>query len=218
MADTDEHRRRRQAITWYEQGVSFTEIIRRLERSREWLAKWLRRYRELGWEGLQDRSRAPHTRPRRIPEWLERAILQWRQRLDSVPCARGVSPEWGPRSSGKRCTAAAPSRSPASRPSSVCCGAMATPGVRLADGPIRLSPIPLHVPHTLEISTRMTWWAPVTCAGARRSPLLCPRHPGRGGARRCPLGGSPQNGAGALPALRAGLAYLGDPTRLPVRQ
>lgn len=82
MVETDEYQRRQQAITWYEQGVPFTEITRRLGRSRDWLAKWLQRYRQLGWEGLRDRSRAPHTSPRRLPEWLEAQILQWRQRLE----------------------------------------------------------------------------------------------------------------------------------------
>lgn len=82
MAEADEYRRRQQAITWYEQGVPFTEIIRRLERSRQWLAKWLGRYRQLGWEGLHARSRAPHRKPRRLPAWLEAHILRWRQRLE----------------------------------------------------------------------------------------------------------------------------------------
>lgn len=82
MAASDEHRRREQAITWYEHGISFSEIIRRLGRSREWLAKWLRRYRECGWDGLRDRSRAPHTRLRRLPEGVEQDILHWRQRLE----------------------------------------------------------------------------------------------------------------------------------------
>jgi hypothetical protein len=63
MVETDEYQRRQQAITWYEQGVPFTEITRRLGRSRDWLAKWLQWYRQLGWEGLRDRSRAPHASP-----------------------------------------------------------------------------------------------------------------------------------------------------------
>lgn len=82
MAASDEHRRREQAIIWYRHGISFTEIIWRLGRSHEWLAKWLRRYRELGWDGLRDRSRAPTTRPRRLPEGVEQEILQWRRRLE----------------------------------------------------------------------------------------------------------------------------------------
>lgn len=82
MAASDEYRRREQAIAWYEQGIPFTEIIRRLGRSREWLAKWLRRFREFGWAGLRDRSRAPHTRPRRLPKGVEQEILHWRQRLE----------------------------------------------------------------------------------------------------------------------------------------
>ena len=56
----DEKPRRRQAVRWYVAGMRFTEICERLDRHSTWLAKWIKRYRQGGWNGLRDRSRRPH--------------------------------------------------------------------------------------------------------------------------------------------------------------
>ena len=46
-------------------GVSVAELCRRFGISRETGFQYLRRYREEGVAGLTDRSRRPHTSPRR---------------------------------------------------------------------------------------------------------------------------------------------------------
>lgn len=48
---------------------------------------WLRRYRELGVEGIAERSRKPHRSPERTEPELERQVVQLRQRY----------PDWGAR-------------------------------------------------------------------------------------------------------------------------
>ena len=60
QVQSDELRRRHQAIRWYLRGGRCTEICERLGRHGTWLAKWLRRYHAEGWDGLRDRSRRPH--------------------------------------------------------------------------------------------------------------------------------------------------------------
>jgi transposase len=71
----DEMYRRRQAVRWYLRDVPFTEICLRLDRHSSWLTKWLKRFREEGWDGLHERSRRPHrfraqTSPRVVDEVL----------------------------------------------------------------------------------------------------------------------------------------------------
>lgn len=48
---------------------------------------WLRRYRELGVEGIRERSRKPHRSPERTHRELERQVVELRQRY----------PDWGAR-------------------------------------------------------------------------------------------------------------------------
>lgn len=61
MPDRDaELKLRSLAIQWYQHGTPFTTICQRLGRSRQWLSRWLRRFRTGGWAELVDRSRRPH--------------------------------------------------------------------------------------------------------------------------------------------------------------
>ena len=62
-----------------EAGWTQAEVARRFRVSRPTVAKWVRRYRELGASGLEDRSSAPHRHPRRVPPELERAICAVRR-------------------------------------------------------------------------------------------------------------------------------------------
>jgi putative transposase len=66
---------------------SVTEACRVFGISRPTGYKWLRRYAEEGWEGLRDRSRAPHSCPHRTSERAEREILE----------AWSVHSDWGPK-------------------------------------------------------------------------------------------------------------------------
>jgi len=66
-----EYGTRGRAVRLHRAGVPFSEICRRLRRSRGWLSKWLHRFRSSRWAGLRTQSR----RPRRIPRRSSRAVV-----------------------------------------------------------------------------------------------------------------------------------------------
>lgn len=66
-------------------GYSISELARRRGVSRKTAFKWIERYQEHGWEGLEDRSRAPHHQARAISEQMEQRILEFKARW----------PHWG---------------------------------------------------------------------------------------------------------------------------
>jgi transposase len=76
-------RRRRQAVRWYLRGMAFTEICSRLERHGTWLAKWLKRFHDEGWDGLRDRSRRPLRFRAQTPQRIVDEILAIRSVLES---------------------------------------------------------------------------------------------------------------------------------------
>jgi transposase len=78
-----EYERRYYAIQLYEQGIRFNEILSIVRRSKGWLAKWIKRYREEGVGGIRDRSCAPKTVWRKTPERIVRKILAIREELES---------------------------------------------------------------------------------------------------------------------------------------
>ncbi len=55
----NEYERRYRAIQLYNEGIGFNKILRLVQRCKDRLSKWLKRYRKHGAEGLKDRSRAP---------------------------------------------------------------------------------------------------------------------------------------------------------------
>ena len=66
-------------------GWSQAEVARQFRVSRATVVKWLRRRREAGAAGLEDRSSAPHGHPRRAPPELERRICAARRRQGVGP-------------------------------------------------------------------------------------------------------------------------------------
>ncbi|MDI3462317.1 MAG: hypothetical protein OJF50_001138 [Nitrospira sp.] len=62
------------AISW---------IARRLRRSREWVHKWIRRYRQGGPTWFLERSRRPHPMARRVSATFEQAVIRAHARLTS---------------------------------------------------------------------------------------------------------------------------------------
>ena len=60
-------------------GWPQAEVARRFRVSRHTVAKWLRRFREEGAAGLDDRRSAPRSHPRRTPPELERRICAVRR-------------------------------------------------------------------------------------------------------------------------------------------
>src|SRR5688572_28205502 len=85
---TDEMRRRHQAIRWYTRGMRFSEICERLDRHSTWLAKWVKRYREEGRDGLRDRSRRPYRFRAQTAERMINEILVLRESLERFPIHR----------------------------------------------------------------------------------------------------------------------------------
>ena len=59
-------------------GVSVAELCRRFAISRQTGFQYLRRYREDSMAGLKDRSRRPHTSPRRTVAAVETQVLELR--------------------------------------------------------------------------------------------------------------------------------------------
>jgi len=97
MNDQNEYEKRCKAIQLYNQGIRFSEIVRFVQRSKGWLAKWLNRFKENGINGLKDRSRAPKQIWRKTPDRMVKKILSTREELESHRTRRsafsGIGPE-----------------------------------------------------------------------------------------------------------------------------
>ncbi len=97
MNDQNEYEKRCKAIQLYNQGIRFSEIVRFVQRSKGWLAKWLNRFKENGINGLKDRSRAPKLIWRKTPDRMVKKILSTREELESHRTRRsafsGIGPE-----------------------------------------------------------------------------------------------------------------------------
>jgi len=77
----DEEERRRRAIAALREGRRPGDVCAELGRSREWLAKWQRRFAESGPAGLRGHSRAPKRQARQTSAAVIRAVLAARDRL-----------------------------------------------------------------------------------------------------------------------------------------
>lgn len=77
----DEAELRRRAIEMLREGRRPSEVARELGRSRQWLAKWRRRFEGAGAAGLREQSRAHLTHPETTPARIVRAVLAARERL-----------------------------------------------------------------------------------------------------------------------------------------
>lgn len=77
----DEEERRRRAIAALGAGRRPGDICAEFERSREWLAKWQRRFMEGGPDALGGQSRAPKHQARQTEPAVVRAVLAARLRL-----------------------------------------------------------------------------------------------------------------------------------------
>jgi transposase len=97
MNNQSEYEKRYKAIQLYKQGSRFKEILRLVQRSKGWLAKWLKRFKETGINGLKDRSRTPKKIWRKTPDRMVKKILSIREELESHRTRRsafsGIGPE-----------------------------------------------------------------------------------------------------------------------------
>ncbi len=83
MKKQNEYDIRHKAIQLYSKGIGFNQILQRVQRSKGWLSKWLRRYEEHGLEGLKDKSRAPKKIRRSTPQHMVKKVLSIRKELES---------------------------------------------------------------------------------------------------------------------------------------
>ncbi len=77
----DEEERRRRAIAALQSGRRPSDICEEVGRSREWLAKWQRRFAVEGEAGLRDRSPAPKHQARAPHARVVHAVLRVGDRL-----------------------------------------------------------------------------------------------------------------------------------------
>jgi putative transposase len=74
---------RRMAIMQIKQGKTQHEVATSLNRSPAWVAKWHSRFKQKGWAGLQEESRAPKTSSRRTPPEVKLAVCQARMEIEA---------------------------------------------------------------------------------------------------------------------------------------
>lgn len=93
------------AVELVRSGISVSEVAERLGVSRQAVYNWLERYRTDAERGLHDRSRRPHTSPRRTAEAIEQRVIAERRRwgFGSKKILRRLQDEqpevaWPPRS------------------------------------------------------------------------------------------------------------------------
>lgn len=79
--------RRKRAVEMVGEGVPKAEVARRVDRSREWVHKWWRRWSSDGPDGLVDQSRARHRQDRVTPVEVGVRVLEVRDALEANPVA-----------------------------------------------------------------------------------------------------------------------------------
>ena len=77
----DQRKIRISAVRRHLRGGSITRICRTLGKSRRWFYYWFHRYSPKNNRWANERSRAPHHQPRKLPKNTERLVCQVRRRL-----------------------------------------------------------------------------------------------------------------------------------------
>jgi len=80
---------RRTAIHLLRSGKTMTEVAQELGRSICWVCKWQARYKQDGWTGLHERTRAPKHQPMKLSEPVRQAIRQARSELEAEAARSG---------------------------------------------------------------------------------------------------------------------------------
>lgn len=71
---------RKEAVRLHLEGVSKTEIARRLKKSRRWVRRWIARYdEERGEKSLEDHSSAPKHKPEIYPQRIKNLVIKSRR-------------------------------------------------------------------------------------------------------------------------------------------
>jgi putative transposase len=81
QSDQVEAQQRRAAVQLYRAGVSVKNVVRKLNRSRSWVYKWVKYRTQHPWTRFRSGSRAPHHHPNQTPAATERRVLRIRDQL-----------------------------------------------------------------------------------------------------------------------------------------
>jgi Winged helix-turn helix/Integrase core domain len=81
--DASNDNQRQTVIHLLRSGKTPAEAAKELGRSRSWSYKWRERYRQSGWNGLKEQSRAPDHIARKTSEQMRQVILQTRSQLEA---------------------------------------------------------------------------------------------------------------------------------------
>ena len=81
--DATRANQRKSLIHLIRSGKKPAEAAEELGCKRSWAYKWWKRYREDGWDGLQEQSRAPKRHPNQTPEYVRAAIRRIRSELEA---------------------------------------------------------------------------------------------------------------------------------------
>ena len=102
MDEHPEEQARKTAIQLHNDGIPPVEIYTRLDRSKRWFFKWLRRYRSGDAEWYKEHSRAPARVLNKTPESIEKSILMARNKLESSKYAQigSLAIQWELKSMG----------------------------------------------------------------------------------------------------------------------
>ena len=85
MNNLSEREKRQQAVALYRQGMAVVEICGRLNRTRSWFYKWLRRFESGDCRWSKAQSRAPHRVANKTPPALVNLVLRIRKDLEMTP-------------------------------------------------------------------------------------------------------------------------------------
>ena len=83
---TKNYQDRTRAIHLLRQGITPKQVAVELNRSLSWVYKWRLRYKQGGWAGLQDLSRAPKQPAHTLPASVKAAIRKVRSQLEAEAC------------------------------------------------------------------------------------------------------------------------------------
>lgn len=97
MDKQNEYEKRCKAIHLHKEGYGFNKILQLVQRSKDWLSKWFHRYKEQGFKGLKDKSRASKRIWKKTSEHLVKKILSIGAELESHRTAVLPSPALGQR-------------------------------------------------------------------------------------------------------------------------
>ena len=90
MNNQNEYDKHCKAIQLHQEGYGFNKILQLVQKSRRWLSKWLKRFKEQGLKGLRDKNRAPKQIWRKTPEHMVKKILTVRKELESYKTRRSA--------------------------------------------------------------------------------------------------------------------------------